>query len=83
MGKQLQARGFKINTATMVDATTIAAPSLTKNAARDPEMHHSSKGPQWYFGMKLHIGVHSQSGLTQRAEVTSVNVHDKHPTRWR
>lgn len=53
----------------------------TKNAgkARDPEMHQTRKGQQWYFGMKLHIGVDSQTGLTQSAAVTAANVHDKHP----
>ena len=81
VGKQLQARGFKVNTGTIVDATIIGAPSSTKNAdkARDPEMHQTRKGQQWYFGMKLHIGVDSQSGLAHSAVVTAANVHDKHP----
>ena len=81
VGAQLQARGFKVNTGTIVDATIIGAPSSTKNAnkARDPEMHQTRKGQQWYFGMKLHIGVDSQSGLTHSAVVTAANVHDKHP----
>lgn len=81
VGQELQARGFKINTGTIVDATIIGAPSSTKNAdkARDPEMHQTRKGQQWYFGMKLHIGVDSQSGLTHSAVVTAANVHDKHP----
>ena len=81
VGRQLQARGFKVNTGTIVDATIIGAPSSTKNAdkARDPEMHQTRKGQQWYFGMKLHIGVDSQSGLTHSAVVTAANVHDKHP----
>jgi hypothetical protein len=37
-----------------VDATIIGAPSSTKHAdkARDPEMHQTRKGQQWYFGMK-------------------------------
>ena len=63
------------------DATIIAAPSSTKNTdeARDPEMHQTRKGQQWYFGMKLHIGVDSQSGLAHSAVVTAANVHDKHP----
>jgi transposase, IS5 family len=30
------------------------------------------------FGMKLHIGVDSQSGLAHSAIVTPANVHDKH-----
>lgn len=70
-----------LKTGTIVDATIIAAPSSTKNAkkSRDPEMHQTRKGQQWYFGMKLHIGVDSQSGLAHSAVVTSANVHDKHP----
>ncbi|MDO8768974.1 MAG: IS5 family transposase [Burkholderiaceae bacterium] len=81
VGQELQARGFKVNTGTIVDATIIGAPSSTKNVdkARDPEMHQTRKGKQWYFGMKLHIGVDSQSGLTHSAVVTAANVHDKHP----
>jgi len=81
VGTELQARGFKVNTGTIVDATIIGAPSSTKNAdkARDPEMHQTRKGRQWYFGMKLHIGVDSQSGLAHSAMVTPANVHDKHP----
>jgi IS5 family transposase len=81
VGRELQARGFKVNTGTIVDATIIGAPSSTKNAdkARDPQMHQTRKGKQWYFGMKLHIGVDSQSGLTHSAVVTAANVHDKHP----
>ncbi|MDP2451306.1 MAG: IS5 family transposase [Hydrogenophaga sp.] len=81
VGQELQARGFKLNTGTIVDATIIGAPSSTKNAdkARDPEMHQTRKGKQWYFGMKLHIGVDSQTGLTHSAVVTAANVHDKHP----
>ena len=81
VGKELQARGFKVNTGTIVDATIIGAPSSTKNAdkARDPEMHQTRKGQQWYFGMKLHIGVDSQSGLAHSTVVTAANIHDKHP----
>ena len=81
VGQVLQSKGFKVNTGTIVDATIISAPSSTKNAdkARDPEMHQTRKGQQWYFGMKLHIGVDSQSGLAHSAVVTAANVHDKHP----
>ena len=81
VGAVLQNKGFKVNTGTIVDATIIGAPSSTKNAdkARDPEMHQTRKGQQWYFGMKLHIGVDSQSGLAHSAVVTAANVHDKHP----
>ncbi len=39
--------------------TIIHAPSSTKNSSgeRDPEMHQTKKGNQWYFGLKAHIGV--------------------------
>ena len=81
VGAVLQSKGFKVNTGTIVDATIIGAPSSTKNAdkARDPDMRQTRKGQQWYFGMKLHIGVDSQTGLAHSAVVTSANVHDKHP----
>lgn len=81
VGEVLQAQGMKVGTGTIVDATIIAAPSSTKNAdrQRDPEMHQTRKGQQWHFGMKLHIGVDSQSGLAHSAMVTAANVHDKHP----
>lgn len=81
VGQELQMRGIKVDTGTIVDATIIGALSSTKNAdkARDREMHQTRKGQQWYFGMKLHIGVDSQSGLTHSAVVTAANVHDKHP----
>lgn len=80
-GRVLQGSGMTLKTGTIVDATIIAAPSSTKNAdkERDPEMHQTRKGKQWYFGMKLHIGVDSQSGLAHSAVVTPANVHDKHP----
>ena len=81
VGEVLQANGLKVGTGTIVDATIIGAPSSTKNAdkKRDPEMHQTRKGKQWYFGMKLHIGVDSQTGLAHSAVVTAANVHDKHP----
>lgn len=81
VGRVLQGSGLSLKTGTIVDATIIAAPSSTKNRQqeRDPEMHQTRKGQQWYFGMKLHIGVDSQSGLTHSAVVTAANVHDKHP----
>ncbi len=81
VGQVLQSRGLKVGTGTIVDATIIGAPSSTKNAqrARDPEMHQTRKGQQWYFGMKLHIGVDSRTGLAHSAVVTAANVHDKHP----
>ena len=61
----LQENGLEIAKGTIVDATIIKAPSSTKNQqkARDPEMKSTRKGQQWYFGMKLHIGVDSRTKL--------------------
>lgn len=63
---------------TLVDATIIEAPSSTKNKSeqRDPEMHQTKKGNQWYFGMKAHIGVDAKSGLTHSLVTTPANEHD-------
>lgn len=51
VGRHLQTKGLKVSTGTIVDATIINAPSSTKNQskARDPEMHQTKKGNQWYF----------------------------------
>lgn len=78
VGELLLANGMKLSGGTIVDATIIAAPSSTKNAgnARDPEMHQTKKGNQWHFGMKVHIGVDSKTGLTHSASITAANVHD-------
>lgn len=78
VGELLLSSGLKLSGGTIVDATIIAAPSSTKNAdnARDPEMHQTKKGNQWHFGMKVHIGVDSKSGLTHSVSITSANVHD-------
>ncbi len=67
-----------LRSGTIVDATLIAAPSSTKNAdrARDPEMHQTKKGNQWYFGMKAHIGVDEFSGLVHHVQCTAANVAD-------
>src|ERR1700722_16428062 len=60
----LEAKGIKIQTGTIVDATIIHAPSSTKNSTgeRDPDMHQTRKGNQWYFGLKAHIGVDAKEG---------------------
>lgn len=86
MGEQLFARirehlvkhGLQVSRGTIVDATIIAAPSSTKNRTkeRDPEMHQTKKGNQWYFGMKAHIGVDSRTKLIHSVAATAANVHD-------
>ena len=74
----LEAKGLKVATGTIVDATIIHAPSSTKNKdqARDPEMHQTKKGNQWYFGMKAHLGVDSAEKLIHSVAATPANVHD-------
>jgi IS5 family transposase len=59
----------------IVDATLIAAPPSTKNRdeKRDPEMHQSKKGKNWFFGMKAHIGVDAKSGLAHTLVTTAGN----------
>jgi IS5 family transposase len=78
IGEYLQDNGLKISTGTIVDATIISAPSSTKNREkqRDPEMHQTKKGNQWYFGMKAHIGVDSKTKLMHAVVATAANVHD-------
>ena len=74
----LQAKGVRITTGTIVDATLIHAPSSTKNReqSRDPEMHQTRKGKQWYFGMKAHVGVDSKTKIIHTAAATAAHVSD-------
>src|ERR1700682_1793353 len=65
----LQSREVLITTGTIVDATIIHAPSSTKNREqkRDPAMHQTRKGKQWYFGMKANGGVDSKTKIIHSA----------------
>ena len=74
----LAARGLQVREGTIVDSTIISAPSSTKNRerARDPEMHQTRKGRQWYFGMKLHSGTDARTGLVHSLHTTAANVSD-------
>ena len=78
VNEQLSERGLLLKVGTAIDATLIPAPCSTKNKdkARDPEMHSSKKGNQWYFGMKAHIGVDAESGLVHTVRGTSGHVSD-------
>src|SRR5574337_486215 len=78
IGAYLTKQGLQVNRGTIVEATIIAAPSSTKNRTkeRDPEMHQTKKGNQWYFGMKAHLGVDSQTKLIHSVAATAANVHD-------
>lgn len=74
----LHTKGIKIGAGTIMDATIIAAPSSTKNekGERDPQMHQTRKGNQWYFGMKAHIGTDSKEKIIHSVAATPANVHD-------
>ncbi|MBA3915766.1 MAG: IS5 family transposase [Acidobacteriales bacterium] len=74
----LSKRGLLLRQGTMVDATIIHAPSSTKNSSgtRDPDMHQTRKGNQWFFGLKAHIGVDRDSGLVHTVVTTAANVAD-------
>jgi IS5 family transposase len=78
VNEQLTQRGLLLKVGTAIDATLMAAPTSTKNKnkERDPEMHSSKKGKQWYFGMKAHIGVDADSGLVHSVRGTSGHVSD-------
>lgn len=76
----LDRQGIRITTGTIVDATIIHAPSSTKNSTgeRDPEMHQTRKGKQWYFGAKAHIGVDSKQGVVHSVCTSAASVADMH-----
>src|SRR5919108_580489 len=78
VNEYLRAHGIKIAKGTIVDATIISAPSSTKNKdkERDPEMHQTAKGKQWYFGMKAHLGVDSKSKVIHTILASAANVAD-------
>ncbi len=73
----LEERRLLLKSGTIVDATIIAAPPSTKNAARarDPEMHQTKKGKDWHFGMKAHVGT-DRRGIVHSLTTTPANVHD-------
>ena len=78
VNQYLQENNLFVSKGTIVDATLIDAPTSTKNKEkqRDPDMHQTRKGNQWYFGMKAHVGVDSQSKLIHSVAVTPANTHD-------
>ena len=86
----LSDKGITLRSGTLVDVSghtplvrvrprkIIDAPSSTKNKvrARDPEMSSTKKGNDWYFGMKAHIGVDADSGVTLSLETSTARLHD-------
>ena len=71
-------KGLLLKEGTVVDATIIEASSSTKNQSgkRDPEMHQTKKGNLWHFGMKAHIGVDAESGITHTLVTTPAHISD-------
>lgn len=78
VNQYLKENGIRIANGTIADATIIGAPSSTKNeeGERDPEMHQTAKGKQWYFGMKAHLGVDSHTKLIHTILASAANVAD-------
>ena len=78
INRHLASQGLRLREGTIVDASIIEAPSSTKNGAgeRDPQMRQTKKGNEWHFGMKVHIGVDSETGVVHSMSTTSANVHD-------
>lgn len=78
VNQRLDAAGLIMHGGTIVDATIIASSPSTKNKTgkRDPEMHQTKKGNQWYHGMKVHAGVDAGSGYIHTITGTAANVHD-------
>jgi IS5 family transposase len=76
--ERLEANGCVMRGGSIIDATIIKAPSSTKNESgkRDPEMHQTKKGNEWYFGMKGHIGVDAGTGFVHTVTATAANAHD-------
>ena len=59
------------------DATTLLKfRHMLEANKRDPEMHQTKKGNEWYFGMKVHAGVDAGSGYVHTITGTSANMHD-------
>ena len=75
---RLQQAGLMMRGGTIVDATIIHSTSSTKNkeGKRDPEMHQTKKGNQWYHGMKVHAGADVGTGYIHTITGTAANVHD-------
>jgi IS5 family transposase len=78
VNNRLNEAGLIMQGGTIVDATIIASTPSTKNKEkkRDPEMHQTKKGNQWYHGMKVHAGVDVGTGYVHSITGTAANVND-------
>jgi IS5 family transposase len=80
VNRYLDARGIRITTGTIVDATIIHARSSTNNSSRerDPDMHQTRKGNQWYFGARVHICMDSKGKVVHSVATSAASVADAH-----
>jgi IS5 family transposase len=78
INRHLADQDLMLKEGTVIDASIVSAPSSTKNKKRerDPEMHQTKKGNEWFFGMKMHIGVDEKLGLVHSLATSAANVHD-------
>ena len=67
--------GMEVRGGTIVDATIITASDSTRNSKseRDPEMHSTRKGNNYYFGMRAHVGVDPVHGFVHSVICTPAN----------
>jgi IS5 family transposase len=74
---RLEERRRLLRSGTIVEATIIAAPRSTKNAAaaRDPELKQTRKGQHWSRGIKLHRGA-DRYALVHTVRATAAAVAD-------
>ncbi|MCB1047701.1 MAG: IS5 family transposase [Calditrichaeota bacterium] len=74
----LDEKGLFLRKGTMIDASIIHTPRSTKNEdkTRNPVMHQTKMGNQWYFGMKTHIGVNHVTKMVHSVVATADNVYD-------
>jgi IS5 family transposase len=72
----LVARGLLVGRGTIVDVGFIDAPPSTNDvkSERDPQTLQTRQGQQWYFGMKVHTGTDTKSGLVYTLQATAANV---------
>src|SRR5947199_317750 len=48
----------------------------TRYRSRDPDVHQTGKGMEWYFEMKAHVGVDRKTKSLHTAAGTAANVSD-------
>jgi len=78
INEHLATQGLMLREGTVADATMISAPSSTKKnrGTRDPEMHQTKKGKNWFVGMKAHFSADRDTGLVHALVGTAANVSD-------